>query len=154
QILGSGHDVADKSAVTWLGLGFESDRLSFVTKTNFIEAVIPVQTIYPLPMQISGLYGLSHYRNQLFTIIDLKAVFWQQESKISPSSRIILYRYYNQLVGILVCACIGLKRFENLNRQTVNLMPHIPYAHFVKYAFYENNARWAVLDIFKLINEI
>lgn len=142
----------EKRKQDWFGLGFLSDSIHFVTKTTFIEAVIPFANIYKLPISHPGLLGMCQYQNRVFPVVDLQGLFWPQNEKSKQNSKIIIYRFYDQWIGILVCACFGIKRFEMSLRQQVELNQKAPYAPFVQFAFYESDKRWAVLDLFKLIN--
>lgn len=142
------------STQEWLGLAFYSDSILFATKTSFIEAVIPVEYLHPLPMRMDGLIGMSSYRDKIFAVIDLKALFWKTNSIYDADSRIIIYRYQDQRIGVLVCRCLGLRRFSLASKMQVELSQQVPYQRFVKHLFYADDKRFAVLDMAKLFGEI
>ena len=138
----------------WLGLTFVIGSMLYATKMTNVEAVIPVGQIYSLPVQHSGVLGFSQYHNRVFAVVDLKAVFWKQESEFRAESRIIIYQYHDLWIGILVCACLGLKNFKT--NQTEHNTPDESnsYINFITQMVYEDETHWAVLDAENLLSEI
>lgn len=137
---------------TWLGITFYSHQMLYVTKINFIEAVIPVGKIYSLPCPDPNILGISHYHNRVFIVIDLKAILWQKKSALSSASRIIIYRYFDLWIGCLVCSCQGLKTF-NL-KDNILSSPESPQTQFVKKMINIQETNWALLDIHKIITAL
>ncbi|MGE4349272.1 MAG: chemotaxis protein CheW [Candidatus Berkiella sp.] len=149
-------EVKDKVLPTqeWSGLAFYSDSILFATKTSFVEAVIPFEYLYPLPMHLEGFIGMSSHRDKIFAVLDLKALFWKKNSVYNADSRIIICRYQEQRIGVLVCRCLGLRRFNLSTKTQVELSQQVPYQRFVKHLFYAEEKRFAVLDMAKLFGEI
>lgn len=149
-------EVSDKVLPTqeWSGVIFYSNSILFASKASFVEAVIPFEYLYSLPMQLEGFIGMSSYRDKIFAVLDLKSLFWKKNSAYNSDSRIIICRHQEQRIGVLVCRCLGLKRFDLSTRTQVELSKQVPYQRFVKHLFYAEDKRFSVLDIAKLFAEI
>lgn len=136
-----------------LALTFLSGSTQFATDTQAIEAIIPVHFLCPLPIHHFAIAGMSHYHNQVFPVIDLKILFGEQSRQMAPASRIIVYRHYEQAFGLLICQCLGLKRFQSAQIESSNIDKELLYANFVSQSFVDQKNHWPILDIDKLLDE-
>lgn len=138
----------------WTGLCFNSDDILFAADVGGVHAVISPRKISPLPRQRKAIIGLGSFKGQVLPIVDLKKIFWHQESKISHYSKIIIYQYQENFWGVLVCKVEGLRRFESENFESVDLAPEIPYSPFVNRVYFQDQQRCARLDLKTFISKI
>lgn len=137
----------------WLGLCFQAGDNLFVTKPQYIEAVNTSEQLYDLPISHHGLIGMSQYHHRVFPVLDAGHLLLAQQSPThQPNTRIIIYRFYDQWVGLHVDVCHGMKRFEMSQFQKTFNTDH-PFAEFTLSHFKTKDQIWHIIDLYKLISQ-
>lgn len=83
-------------------LPFDINDNYFALDIIDIVEIIPMVRIEKVVDSNPMLSGLINYRGQLIPIVDLKNFFYRLESDLLLSTRIIIYNYNNQLIGLIV----------------------------------------------------
>lgn len=94
----------------YLAIAFYSRPLHFIVDLRDCVEVINVGTIYPIPGTQPWLIGATSRRQEIVTIIDIKAFFLGEFTRIDNNSRIIIFEYENELHGFVVEGIEGMKR--------------------------------------------
>lgn len=92
----------------------------FCIKLEIIDSITPYQEIIELPYSINNVKGVIKYKTSVIPIIDLVKILKLSinEPAIMPSTKIIIAKYKDEIIGILADEVKGIldkNNFENNN---------------------------------------
>ncbi len=99
---------------------------------RFIEEIIPVGTLTPIPQTPPIITGIINHHGELLTIIDLTCWLTEIPTIINSSTRILVVRGAGIKAGILISAIEG-----NIRYQPDNLTPSLQLSSLQTHAIIE-----------------
>jgi chemotaxis-related protein WspB len=86
---------------TMLFLKFQIGRESYALDTAQIAEVLPLLTVTRIPQAPAGVAGLVNYRGRAVPVIDLSELLLGEPAAPHISTRLILVRYGEHLLGLI-----------------------------------------------------
>ena len=84
----------------------------------FIQEVLPLKSLTPIPGTPPFVVGIINVRGQVFSVLDLKKIFELPEKGLSDSNKVIIIRYNGAEFGILTDTVVGIRTIQNVEIQT------------------------------------
>ena len=131
---------------------FDINEIYFAVDIDYIVEIIPLVTIEKIIDANPQLSGLINYRGALIPIVDLKKFFYNEISSFLLSTRIIIYNYKEQVIGLIV---------ENLT-DTLELDQNklikdtqiLSGSNYIKSYFIEDDKTIKMIDVMKIFDKI
>ena len=136
----------------WNGLGFRIAKLALCINSKFIEEVLDSNfqnNLSGVPGAKTWLRGLISLRGQALPVIDLQQYLLNQKSVLSTSSRLIVIKYSNMKIGLIVDETCGLQRFEakdSLNSEKMKTLP-LEIKKYAAQVFQTSGQTWIEFSI-------
>jgi len=83
---------------------FELSGETYALDIAFVESIIPIQPITPVPGAADYIEGVINQRNRVFPVVDLRKRFGLRIGEAGDRSRIIVLQVSDDMVGVIVDA--------------------------------------------------
>lgn len=98
---------------TWTAIDFK------IAEQRYLVPLIETREIFPIPSQItpvpkakSWVHGIANLRGELLPLFDLKYFLYNQATKVTKHSRVLVINHQDLYSGVIVDGVIGLKHFQ------------------------------------------
>ena len=81
---------------------FELSGETYALDIAFVESIIPIQPVTPVPGAPEYVEGLINQRNRVFPVLDLRKRFGLSVGETGDRSRIIVLQVSDDMVGVIV----------------------------------------------------
>jgi len=105
---------------------FYLDELWFGVNVESVQEVLPTPAVTPVPLAPHAIAGLVNLRGQIVTAIDLRRRLGLTEPSAVPSEAMLIVRYDDGLVGLLVTRIDDLVEAPESGFETAPLGELIP----------------------------
>ncbi|HRP02230.1 MAG TPA: chemotaxis protein CheW [Candidatus Kapabacteria bacterium] len=83
-------------------LPFDINNNYFALDIKNIIEIIPIVRIETIIEANKNICGLINFRGELIPVVDLKKYMFNENSQLLLSSRIIIYKYTKQVIGLII----------------------------------------------------
>ncbi|MGE5472663.1 MAG: chemotaxis protein CheW [Ignavibacteriales bacterium] len=94
---------------------FKMSSQDFLLDIASMEEVISLDEIIQLPDTPKHIKGVTRFRTQVIPIIDIKERLGLQDNGLNKRAKIMVVRYKEEKVGILIDCLVGVKNSEEIN---------------------------------------
>jgi len=131
---------------------FDINDTYFAVDIEHIVEIIPLVTIEKIIDANPQLSGLINYRGVLIPIVDLKKFFYNENSNFLLSTRIIIYNYKEQVIGLIV---ENLTDTLELNQnELIKDTQILSGSNYIKSYFIEDDKTIKMIDVMKIFDKI
>lgn len=135
----------NKLSKSWAGLAVLIGQKKCIIETRHIQEILLSDILNDLskvPATQDWFWGLVSLHGQALPIVDLAKLLFDQESKLSNTTRILVLNFGDFNNGILINKTLGLKRSNYSPEVTTDSAPA-----YLKQQIMIGNTVWPILDI-------
>jgi twitching motility protein PilI len=136
----------------WTGVRFRLGEARLVASLDEVHEILMYPALSRIPGANSWVKGIANIRSNLLPVMDLKGYLGKGEVDIGPGSRVLVVRYGDIYVGLLVDEVLGLKHFF-AEEDRMQALPPVDAAlsSYVHRAFLKDGQYWVVLSLRALV---
>lgn len=150
--LSSDSSLVATDAQQWVGVAFELGEKHYIADMNQVGEVLTKPDLTTIPGVKSWVLGVSNIRGRLVPVVDLAAFFRLDHEVDARRQRIITVEVGDSYIGLLVDQVFGMRHFNSLDFEDgVVQVADNPVELFVSGSYSDNQNKWAVVDLFKLL---
>lgn len=90
---------------------------NYAIELPFVQEVLPLKSLTPLPGTPPFIVGIINVRGQVFSVLDLRKIFELPEKGLSDFNKVIIVKYNGAEFGIIADAVIGISTILNADIQ-------------------------------------
>lgn len=124
----------------------------FALEIDSIVEIIPLVNIDTVVDSNPKLRGLINYRGNLIPIIDLKNFFYKENSINLLSTRIVIYSFNNNIIGVIVENLTDTIEIDKNN--LINESQKLSGSNFIKSYFIEDEKTIKIIDVQKIYESV
>jgi len=133
---------------------FKLDNERYGVETSQVKEIIRVEEITRIPNAPDFVEGVINLRGQITTIINLRKRFGMEPKEIDANTRIIVFDYNNNTIGMMVDVVLEVKY---LSAKNIEMLPSIITsrndARFLKGIGKLPEGLLILIDLNKVLNE-
>ena len=149
----AGLNQQDKLHAAWTAIGFRVGERHFLIPLSDSREVFTVPNHFTaVPKAEPWVYGIANIRGELLPIFDLQRFLFDQQSKISKRSRIMVINHPQIYSGLLVDEVFGLKHFQR-EPESLDVNKQINIASYLKGSVFQQNTHWDIFSFQKLAED-
>jgi len=131
---------------------FDINDTYFAVDIEHIVEIIPLVTIEKIIDANPQLSGLINYRGVLIPIVDLKKFFYNENSNFLLSTRIIIYNYKEQVIGLIVENLTDTLELDQ--NELIKDTQILSGSNYIKSYFIEDDKTIKMIDVMKIFDKI
>lgn len=97
---------------TWSGIGFRSSHMNLVAPLEQVNEILHYPSLTLVPGTKPWVKGVANVRGTLLPVMDLNGYLGKKVTTVTPKTRILVVKYEDMTVGIVVDEVFGLKHFS------------------------------------------
>ncbi|MEE9343470.1 MAG: chemotaxis protein CheW [Gammaproteobacteria bacterium] len=95
----------------WSGIGYRLGDLQLVSSLGEVVEVLPLPSLFKVPRTKPWVRGMANIRGNLLPVMDLQAYLNGVNTRLSPSSRVLVVNDNGINAGLIVDDVLGLQHF-------------------------------------------
>jgi len=131
---------------------FDINDTYFAVDIEHIVEIIPLVTIEKIIDANPQLSGVINYRGVLIPIVDLKKFFYNENSSFLLSTRIIIYNYKEQVIGLIVENLTDTLELDQ--NELIKDTQILSGSNYIKSYFIEDDKTIKMIDVIKIFDKI
>jgi len=131
---------------------FDINEIYFAVDIEYIVEIIPLVTIEKIIDANPQLSGVINYRGVLIPIVDLKKFFYNENSSFLLSTRIIIYNYKEQVIGLIVENLTDTLELDQ--NELIKDTQILSGSNYIKSYFIEDDKTIKMIDVMKIFDKI
>jgi len=136
----------------WLGIGFKSSGLNFVSTMSSVAEVLRWPAITELPSAQHWFKGTANLRGKILPITDLQSFVTDKPHRTKALSRVLVVDIDHNHYGFAVEQVLGIERFFSEEKKIVPTVPLIEdYLPFVTGAFEREGEAWIMINFESIV---
>ena len=131
----------------WRGVGYRVGERRLVSDFREVVEIVPMPPITPVPGAQPWLLGVGNLRGALFPVIDLKLFLEGVPTAAQEGQRVLIMRQSGGDVALAIDELFGQRSFQQSQQVEAGDIAQGRYAHFVEYAFRDEEQQWGVFSL-------
>ena len=136
----------------WSGIGFRIGDFNLVAPLNQVTEILHYPKLTIVPGTKPWVKGVADIRGTLLPVMDLNGYLGKKGSAIGTRTRILVIRYEDITVGLVVDEVLGLKHFSDEEKVTAVTKFDESLRNYVKGAFRQKNIETLIFNMQALAN--
>lgn len=136
----------------WSGIGFRIGDFNLVAPLNQVTEILHYPKLTIVPGTKSWIKGTANIRGTLLGVMDLNAYLGQKVTAITQKTRVLVIKYEDITVGLVVDEVLGLKHFSDEEKITAVTKFDESLRSYVKGAFRQKNIESLIFSMQALVN--
>jgi twitching motility protein PilI len=144
---GKGLPRQEKIQQIWRGIAFRVGKFKLVTSLTEIREVLYCPKIMAkVPGGKPWVKGIANIRGQLLPVIDIQACLGGRVTLVENRTRLLIINQVGTSSGILVDEVLGIKHFQENERDSEAVFKDEWFAPYARGAFTQEGDTWIVFD--------
>ena len=135
---------------TWSGIGFRIGDINLVAPLNQVSEILHYPNLTSVPGTRSWVRGVANVRGTLLPVMDLNGYLGKKASAITQKTRILVTKYEDMTVGIVVDEVVGLKHFSDEDKVSAVRKFDESVRNYIQGAFRQNEVETLVFNMHAL----
>ncbi|MCG6968251.1 MAG: chemotaxis protein CheW [Gammaproteobacteria bacterium] len=135
---------------TWSGIGFRIGDLNLVAPLDQVNEILHYPTLTLVPGTKSWVKGVANIRGTLLPVMDLNGYLGKKVSAVGQKTRILVVKYEDMTVGIVVDEVMGLKHFRDEDKVTAVKKFDDSLRNYIQGAFRQQQVETLVFNMHAL----
>ena len=136
---------------TWDGVGYRLGDIQLVSAMEQVREILTHVTVTRLPGVRPWVRGVANVRGTLLPILDLHGLIFGEVARMTPRSRVLVFRHQGIQAGLVVDEVLGMRHFLEEEFSADKERMSVPLHKFLRGTYQQGNEVWAVLDIHRLV---
>ena len=139
-------DIAD----TWSGIGFRIGDLNLVAPLDQVNEILHYPNLTLVPGAKPWVKGVANIRGTLLPVMDLNGYLGKKLTAIGLKTRILVIKYEDMTVGVVVDEVMGLKHFRDEDKVSAVKKFDDTLRNYIQGAFRQNEVETLVFNMHAL----
>lgn len=135
---------------TWSGIGFRVSNVNLVAPLDQVSEILHYPSLTMVPGTKPWVKGVANIRGTLLPVMDLNGYLGKKVSAITMKTRILVVKYEDMTVGIVVDEVLGLKHFSDEDKITAVKKFDESMRNYIQGAFQQNQVETLVFNMHAL----
>lgn len=135
---------------SWSGIVFRISEVNLVAPLNQVNEIMHYPKLTLVPGTKKWVKGVANIRGTLLPIMDLQGFLGKNNSPASPKSRVMVIKYEDLAVGLVVDEVLGLKHFNEENQVTAVAKFDASLRSFIQGAFRQDDVETLIFSMHAL----
>lgn len=135
---------------SWSGIGFRIAGVNLVAPLDQVNEILHYPNLTLVPGAKLWVKGIANIRGTLLPVMDLNGYLGKKLSQVGQKTRILVIKYEDMAVGIVVDEVLGLKHFRDEERVTSVKKFDDALLSYIQGAFRQNEVETLVFNLHAL----
>lgn len=135
---------------TWSGIGFRIGDINLVAPLNQVSEILHFPNLTLVPGTKSWVKGVANVRGTLLPVMDLNGYLGKKATALTQKTRILVIKFEDMTVGIVVDEVAGLKHFSDEDKVTAVKRFDESVRNYIQGAFRQNDVETLVFNMHAL----
>jgi twitching motility protein PilI len=135
---------------SWSGICFRVNEINLVAPLNQVSEILHFPTLTMVPGTKSWVKGVANVRGMLLPVMDLNGYLGKKATTLTQKTRILVTKFEDMTVGVVVDEVIGLKHFSDEDKVTAVKKFDESVRNYIQGAFRQNEVETLVFNMHAL----
>ena len=135
---------------SWSGIGFRIADMNLAAPLDQVSEILHYPNLTLVPGTKPWVKGVANVRGTLLPVMDLNGYLGKKASAINSKTRVLVIKYEDMTVGIIVDEVLGLKHFSDEDKITAVKKFDESLRNYIRGAFQQKEVETLVFDMHAL----